>query len=82
MRVKHELVGSAICPVDLLPDSYNITVESKSIIPVEKLLQIVSNLKGQVIYQEEYTMFLSRTLGCKIKTVCYHSGVKTEVVCE
>ena len=81
MQVKHTLQAHAICPVDKKKDTYELIVETSSVIPVEKILEKVEQLKDETMYQEDLTVELARHLCVKVTTIGYHSGVKSEVVC-
>jgi NADPH-dependent 7-cyano-7-deazaguanine reductase QueF len=80
LLVRHSLTITAACPVDGKPDHYEAVVECSRVVKVEDILAVVDGLKAQRIFQEELTQELARSLGAKVTTTGYHSGVKT--VCE
>ena len=77
MITTHELTAKCTCPVDDGPDSYAVTVETQVDIAVEDILAATATLKGEKIFQEEFTRRLARQLGAAVTTVGYHSGVRT-----
>lgn len=80
MLVRHYMTVTASCPVDEKPDHYEAIVECARVVKVEDILAAVERLKGQPIFQEQLTQELARSLGAKVTTTGYHSGVKT--ICE
>lgn len=80
MLVKHYLTITASCPVDGKPDHYEAVVECARVVKVEDILAAVESMKAQKIFQEQLTQELARSLGAKVTTTGYHSGVKT--ICE
>lgn len=80
MLVRHSLTITASCPVDGKPDHYEAVVECVRVVKVEDILAAVQQLRDRKVFQEELTQELARTLGAKVTTTGYHSGVKT--VCE
>jgi hypothetical protein len=80
MRAKHHLTVTAICPVnDTLTDVYEVTVEADRILKVEDILAAAKPFSDKKIYQEDLTNELARKLNATVRTVGYHSGVRTEV---
>lgn len=82
MLITHTLQITAICPVDEKPDVYECVVTTSRIIPVERILEVVTALKDRKAYQEDICQELHRQLACEVKLTGYHSGVKTEVICK
>jgi len=80
LLVRHSLTITASCPVDGKPDHYEAVVECVRVVKVEDILAAVQQLRDRKVFQEELTQELARTLGAKVTTTGYHSGVKT--VCE
>ena len=80
MLVRHSLTITASCPVDGKPDHYEAVIECARVVKVEDIIAAVESLRVQKIFQEELTQELARTLGAKVTTTGYHSGVKT--ICE
>lgn len=76
MKVTHELLHTARCPLNGLVNLYHVTVETSVILAVEKIKDALAGLPGTA-YQEEITTELATKLGCRVTTVGYHSGVKT-----
>lgn len=81
MKIEHSLEITAICPIDSLPDVYAMTVRAQRIIKVEDILEVISRLAGESLFQEEVTQRIHRMLACEVETVGYHSGVRTRVIC-
>jgi len=79
MRVKYSLSIECNCPVDDLPDLYNVEITSDKVVPVENILEVLENINRKD-FQENITVSLARQISAKVKTVGYHSGIK--VVCE
>ncbi len=77
MLVKHYLTVTAECPVDGKPDRYEAVIECSRIVKVEDILALA--VLGKM-FQEDATQHIARSLGVKVTTTGYHSGVKT--VCE
>jgi hypothetical protein len=72
----------AQCPVNPTDtDCYDFTVESQDIIEVEKIIAwVVANAGAKNSFQEHLTLKCAVTLGAKVTSVGWHSGVK--VTCE
>ena len=80
MKVTHELTLKARCPVDDAVDIYEVTITTNSMsvnLKVEDLLEVVDALQDTTIFQEDITMKIADRLGVSVRTVGYHSGVKT-----
>ena len=77
MLIRHHLTITASCPVDRKPDHYEAVIECGSVIKVEDILAAVERLKTRRIFQEQLTQELASTLGAKVTSTGYHSGVKT-----
>jgi heterodisulfide reductase subunit C len=82
MRVTHTLQITATCPVDNKLDVYECVVSATRTIPVEDILKAVEAIRAKPAYQEDICQELHRQLGCEVKLTGYHSGVRTEVVCD
>lgn len=80
MIVKYSLRVKCCCPVDDLPDAYDVEVTSDRAVAVEKLLELAGTFENRKIFQEQLTEEFARMSGCGVRTVGWHSGVKTEVV--
>lgn len=78
MRNVYEIEVRAQCPVNPADtDVYAFTVESESIIQVERITAFFANHAGQQrVFQEELTRLCAVTLGAKVRSVGVHSGVK------
>jgi hypothetical protein len=78
MRNRYEIQVKAQCPV--MPDDidlYLFTIESESIIEVEKIVEFVKDNAGKKhIFQEDLTQKCAVTLGAHVTSVGWHSGVK------
>lgn len=77
MNIIYELTIHAKCPVDGSDDIYQMTVTTSEIIPVELILDIVKECSALPIFQESLTESLAAKLQTTVKTVGYHTGVKT-----
>lgn len=81
MLCTYEITVRAICPIHLVDDVYEVTVESRSTIYVERLLAFAKTLESTKQTQEDITVTLARKFpGTTIRSVGYHSGVKATVV--
>lgn len=80
MLVKHYLTMTAKCPADGRIDHYELIVECKRVVLVEKILAESVRFQDKPLYQEEITNLLSKRLRAKVTTIGFHSGIKT--VCE
>jgi hypothetical protein len=82
MKNRYEVEVRAQCPV--MPDDtdlYQFTIESGSIIQVEKIVEFIKDHAGQKnIFQEDLTNKCAVLLGAKVTSVGWHSGIK--VTCE
>lgn len=80
MRVTHTLTIIAKCPVDQRPDTYDVEITASRVIKVEDILDAAKRFAEIEIFQEDLTTQLARELGATVKTVGYHSTVRTEVI--
>lgn len=82
MRNTYEYQVRAQCPVNPADtDLYQFTIESESIIEVEKIIKFFSENGGEnQVFQEAMTHKCAVTLGAKTTSVGYHSGVKVTCV--
>lgn len=82
MKCSYEIEVRAQCPV--VPtdtDIYQFTIESASIIEVEKIVEFVRTNAGKnEVFQEALTNACAVALGAKVTSVGWHSGIK--VICE
>ena len=76
MKVTHDVRVYGRCPVDGKSDYYDVTVTTMKVIKVEDIIAVVEAIKWPV-FQEEMTQQLANSLGCSIRSVGYHSGIKT-----
>ncbi len=79
MKTIYETQIATICPSDKENDFYLVTVESRRTVMVEDILAAIKEWENKKAYQEDITAALSRSLGCIVTTVGWHSGVKTTV---
>lgn len=72
----------AQCPVQPNDrDVYKFTVRSESMIEVERIVDFFkANAGKRKVFQEALTQQCAVTLGAKVRSVGWHSGVK--VICE
>lgn len=82
MKCRYEVEVRAQCPV--MPDDtdvYQFTIESGSIIEVEKIAAFIkANAGKKEVFQEALTNACAVSLGAKVTSVGWHSGIK--VICE
>ena len=78
MRNTYEIEVRAQCPVNPADtDLYAFTIESEALIEVERIVEFFDkNAKAQKVFQERLTQAAAVTLGAKVTSVGYHSGVK------
>lgn len=81
MKIAHTLTVAAICPKDEMPDRYRCIVTTPVVIPVEDILEVVSECSSMKIYQEDLCQHLHRKLNACVTLTGWHSGVKTIVTC-
>jgi hypothetical protein len=82
VRNTYEVEVRAQCPVNPSDtDCYAFTIQSESLIEVEKIVAFFAdNARLKNIFQEALTQKCAVTLGAKVVSVGWHSGVK--VTCE
>lgn len=82
MKNTYEIEVRAQCPVNPSDkDVYAFTVESEALIEVEKIKDFFAcNAGQQNVFQEELTRKCAVTLGAKVRSIGWHSGIK--VTCE
>jgi hypothetical protein len=82
MKNTYEYEVRAQCPVNPTDtDLYAFTLESETIIEVEKIVGFFkANAGKNETFQETLTQQCAVTLGARVRSVGWHSGVK--VVCE
>lgn len=76
MMITHEIKVYGYCPVDGKNDSYDVTISTMRLIKVEDILIAINGLNWP-IFQETMTQQLADVLGCRVKSIGYHSGIKT-----
>jgi len=77
----YEIEISCICPVDDLPDVYQLTVTAQRVIPVENIIAAVKEFSDKKLYQEDLCQALHRKINACCVLVGYHSGVKVRSQC-
>lgn len=82
MKCSYEMQVRAQCPVNPSDtDLYAVTIESESLIEVEKIVKFFAEHAGQKnVFQEALTQQAAVTIGAKVTTVGYHSGVRVTCV--
>ena len=80
MKCTYDTRIVAACPVDDRPDVYEVTLESDGTIEVERILAAIARYATEKKFQEDITAELARELRCNVRTVGWHSGVKTTVI--
>lgn len=78
MLNRYEVEVRAQCPVNPADtDLYAITIESESLIEVEKIVAFFKDHAGaQKVFQEALTQQCAVTLGARVTSVGWHSGIK------
>lgn len=78
MKNTYELEVKAQCPVNADDtDLYVFVLESEDMVPVEKINEFFKAHAGQKnVYQEALTQQCAVTLGVKVRSIGWHSGVK------
>ena len=78
MQNTYEYQVRAQCPVNPTDtDLYAFTIRSQSLIEVEKIVGFFKeNAGAQRVFQEALTQKAAVTLGARVTSVGYHSGVK------
>lgn len=78
MKNTYEVEIRAQCPV--VPDDtdiYRFTIESESIIQVERIVEFIKEHAGaKEVFQETLTNQCAVALGAKVTSVGWHSGIK------
>ena len=81
MNNTYKLEVTCKCPVDNLPDVYQLTVTAQRAIPVEDILAAAKELSSQSLYQEDLCQSLHRRINARCVLVGYHSGVMVRSEC-
>jgi hypothetical protein len=76
MLVTHEIQVYGRCPVDSASDSYEVSISTRRMLKVEDIIAVIAALEWP-LFQEEMTQQLADKLGCNVRSVGYHSGIKT-----
>ncbi len=78
MKNTYEVQVRAQCPVNPSDtDLYAFTIESESLIQVERIVAFFNAHAGEKnVFQEALTQKCAVTLGAKVTSVGWHSGVK------
>jgi len=81
LKNRYEIEVKAQCPVNPTDtDRYEFLIESESIIQVEKIVEFFRENAGKrEVFQETLTNHCAVTLGARVTSVGWHSGVR--VVC-
>lgn len=82
MKCTYQLEVRAQCPVNPSDtDLYAVTIESESLIEVEKIIKFFAEHGGEKeTFQEALTQMAAVTIGAKVTTTGFHSGVKVTCV--
>ena len=82
MKNAYEYEVRAQCPVNPSDtDLYQFTIESESIIEVERIIAFFKKHAGKRrVFQESLTQHCAVTLGARVTSVGIHSGVKVTCV--
>jgi hypothetical protein len=76
MMITHEVKVYGHCPVDGKNDFYDVTISTMQFLKVEDILLAINGLNWP-LFQETMTQQLADVLGCHVRSVGYHSGIKT-----
>ena len=82
MHNTYEIQVRAQCPVNPADtDLYSFTIESEALIEVERINAFFKDNAGRKnVFQEALTQQCAVTLGAKVTSVGWHSGVKVTCV--
>ena len=82
MKNTYEVEVRAQCPVNPSDtDLYAFTIESESLIEVEKIVAFFkAHAADKNVFQEVVTNLCAVTLGAKVTSVGWHSGIKVTCV--
>jgi hypothetical protein len=82
MICKYEIEVRAQCPVNPSDtDLYSISIESESLIEVEKIAEFFAkNASNKNVFQEALTQQCAVALGARVTSVGWHSGIKVTCV--
>lgn len=82
MKNKYEIEVGAQCPVNPKDtDLYQFTIESEAMIEVEKIAAFFkANAGKKNVFQETLTTQCAVTLGARVMSVGWHSGIKVTSV--
>jgi len=82
VKCTYEIEVRAQCPVNPSDtDLYAVTIESESLIEVEKIIKFFSEHAGNKnVFQEALTQMAAVSIGAKVTTVGFHSGVRVTCV--
>ena len=82
MKNTYEIEVRAQCPVNPSDvDLYAFSIESDTIIEVEEITRFFAKHAGDAkVFQEDLTQKCAVTLGARVKSIGYHSGVKVTCV--
>ena len=82
MKCLYEIEVKAQCPVNPTDtDLYSFTIESQSLIQAEKITEFFEqNSLNKNVFQEALTQNCAVTLGAKVVSVGWHSGIKVTCV--
>ena len=78
MKCLYEIEVRAQCPVNPADtDLYQFTIETKSLIEVETIVAFFKENAGKAeVFQEALTQHCAVTLGARVTSVGWHSGIK------
>lgn len=78
MRCAYEIEVRAQCPVNPADtDLYQFTIESERLIEVERIAAFFQkNAGNSEVFQESLTQQCAVTLGAKVTSIGWHSGIK------
>ncbi len=72
---------TCVCPVDDLPDVYQLVVTARRVVPVEDIIAAVAEFRTKKLYQEDLCQALHRKINACCVLTGYHSGIKVRSQC-
>lgn len=78
---QYEIEITCMCPVDDLPDVYQLTVTARRVIPVEGLIAAAAEFREKKLYQEDLCQAIHRKVNACCVLVGFHSGVRVRSQC-
>lgn len=78
---KYTLKFTALCPNNKdVVDEYKISIYTKKLIEVEKIIKYLKKFKNKACYQEQLTKKISKHFNAKVILKGYHFNVKIKSI--